>query len=240
MSNDYRLYPLGDSGIVVSFGDEINFGIHKRIQQFTEVLEQSLCKGMIEYVPAFATVTIYYDPWIMSEKGRRNPYTAISTYIEELLFRQEEKSEAVARQIEIPVCYGGKYGPDLERVAAFHSLTPDEVISIHTNGEYLVYMIGFAPGFPYLGGMSEEIATPRKESPRNSIPKGSVGIAGMQTGVYPIETPGGWQLIGRTPLTLFNPEKDSPSLLQAGDRIRFVSISETEYEAQKEVDEDEY
>jgi inhibitor of KinA len=101
-------------------------------------------------------------------------------------------------------------------------------------------MIGFAPGFPYLGGMSEEIATPRKESPRNSIPKGSVGIAGMQTGVYPIETPGGWQLIGRTPLTLFNPEKDSPSLLQAGDRIRFVSISETEYEAQKEVDEDEY
>ena len=125
----------------------------------------------------------------------------------------------------------GSWGPDVDVVAAHNRLTPEEIIRIHTSVEYLVYMIGFAPGFPYLGGMPERIATPRRESPRVSIPAGSVGIAGQQTGVYPIATPGGWQIIGRTPLRLFQPEQEQPTLLQAGDRVRFRQITEAEYAA---------
>ena len=132
------------------------------------------------------------------------------------------------------MCYGGEYGPDLEEVARHNGLSVDEVIALHSGGEYLVYMIGFAPGFPYLGGMSERIAMPRRSSPRAQIPVGSVGIAGMQTGVYPIETPGGWQLIGRTPLALFRPEENPPSLLQAGNKVRFRPISADEFAAWKE------
>jgi inhibitor of KinA len=146
----------------------------------------------------------------------------------------EETKESKQRFVEIPVCYGGEYGPDLEAVAEYHHLSTSEVVEIHSKEEYLVYMIGFAPGFPYLGGMSEEIATPRRHSPRLSIPEGSVGIAGMQTGVYPISTPGGWQLIGRTPLELFCPNENPPTLLQSGDIVKFVPISLEEYQANKE------
>jgi inhibitor of KinA len=131
--------------------------------------------------------------------------------------------------VDIPVCYGGDYGPDLDAVSFHTGLSTEEVVAIHGEPDYLVYMIGFAPGFPYLGGMSERLASPRRESPRAKIPPGSVGIAGSQTGVYPIETPGGWQLIGRTPLRLFRPERDEPSLLRTGDRVRFHAIERAEY-----------
>ena len=133
------------------------------------------------------------------------------------------------RTIEIPVCYGGEFGPDLSVVAESNGLTEEEVIHIHSNGTYIVYMIGFAPGFPYIGGMPSEIATPRKSSPRLKIPSRSVGIAGSQTGIYPIETPGGWQLIGSTPLKLFSIHHNPPTLLQAGDHVRFKPISYEEY-----------
>jgi inhibitor of KinA len=131
--------------------------------------------------------------------------------------------------VDIPVCYGGDFGPDLDAVSSHTGLSTEEVVAIHGEPDYLVYMIGFAPGFPYLGGMSERLASPRRESPRAKIPPGSVGIAGSQTGVYPIETPGGWQLIGRTPLRLFRPERDEPSLLRTGDRVRFQAIDRAEY-----------
>jgi inhibitor of KinA len=132
--------------------------------------------------------------------------------------------------VEIPVCYGGDFGPDLKSVADRNGLTPDEVVTIHCKSTYPVYMIGFAPGFPYLGGMSERISAPRLDTPRERIPAGSVGIAGTQTGVYPIETPGGWRLIGRTPLRLFDAVRDPPSLLQAGDRVRFTAIERGEFD----------
>jgi len=131
--------------------------------------------------------------------------------------------------VEIPVCYGGEYGPDLGFVAEHNGLSQEEVIKIHSEGRYLTYMVGFAPGFPYLGGLSEKIAAPRKESPRLKIPEGTVGIAGNQTGVYPITTPGGWQLIGRTPFRLFHPGKNPPTLLKAGNIVVFKPISEQEY-----------
>jgi inhibitor of KinA len=136
--------------------------------------------------------------------------------------------------VEIPVLYGGEYGPDLEYVASFHKISAEEVIQIHTESECLVYMIGFAPGFPFMGGMDERIATPRRESPRTAIVPGSVGIAGKQTGIYSLETPGGWQIIGRTPLELFRPDLNPPTLLKAGDRIKFFPISPEEFNTFKE------
>lgn len=134
-----------------------------------------------------------------------------------------------SRTVVIPVCYGGEFGPDLEEVARFHGMTEDEVIAIHAQGRYRVYMIGFAPGFAYLGGLSPEIATPRRATPRTHVPAGSVGIAGNQTGVYPLATPGGWQIIGRTPLALFRPHHEEPSLLRAGDIVQFCPITEEQY-----------
>lgn len=135
-----------------------------------------------------------------------------------------------AMVVHIPVCYGGEYGLDLETVAKHNGISVDEVINIHADTDYLIYMMGFTPGFPYLGGMSEKIATPRLEVPRRKIPVGSVGIAGAQTGVYSMETPGGWQLIGRTPVRLFDSSKQNPILLQAGNYVRFVRITEAEYQ----------
>ena len=230
-----NFYPLGDAAIVLEFGHHIDRLSHSHIQAFMAYLDLHPFPGLVEYVPAFTTVTVYYNPWIVSQKGLLNPYAQVAALLEEMLLHVKTNSEKpAAKVINIPVCYGGKYGPDLEYVAGLHGLTPKEVIRLHTQTTYLVYMIGFAPGFPYLGGMSSEIATPRKDKPRAKVPAGSVGIAGKQTGVYPIQSPGGWQLIGRTPLSLFNAHRNQPSLLKAGDQIRFVPISEKQFDKKKE------
>ena len=236
MNTEYNIYPLGDSGIVVSFGEVIHPTIHTNIQQFIAILEANRFEGMIEYVPAFTTVTIYYKPHYFFNRIGKAPYEIVKSKVEALLQIPKAEGELTSRIVEIPVCYGDEFGPDLAHVANYHQLTEEEVIKVHSSGDYLVYMIGFAPGFPYLGGMDERLATPRKEKPQASIPKGSVGIAGGQTGIYPLETPGGWQIIGRTPLSLFNPLDHKPVLLQAGDSIRFIPITKEEYVAQKEGD----
>jgi inhibitor of KinA len=191
---------------------------------------------MVEYIPAFTTVTVFYDPlYIADQISEKNqlPYEWVQGEIDRLLSDLKEHDQS-SRTVDIPVCYGGVFGPDLPYVAEQNNMTEEEVIATHMKGDYIVYMIGFAPGFPYIGGMDKKIAAPRRDDPRLTIPAGSVGIAGEQTGVYPIETPGGWQLIGRTPLKLFDPEKETPSLLQAGDRIRFTRINEENYKEMKE------
>ncbi|PIQ20657.1 MAG: kinase inhibitor [Cytophagales bacterium CG18_big_fil_WC_8_21_14_2_50_42_9] len=232
---EVNFYPLGDAAIVLEFGDHIDRLTHGYIQAFTAYLDQHLFPGLVEYVPAFTTLTIYYDPWVVGQQGLVNPYATVAARLQEMLLHVKTNPEKPAvKVIEIPVHYGGKYGADLEYVANSHGLKPKEVIKLHTQTTYLVYMMGFAPGFPYLGGMAPEIATPRKEKPRARVPAGSVGIAGKQTGVYPIQSPGGWQLIGRTPLLLFSPHRDKPSLLEAGDSIRFVPISEKQFDKIKE------
>ncbi|MGE7121563.1 5-oxoprolinase subunit PxpB [Peribacillus sp. NPDC046944] len=230
------LSPLGDSAIVITFGNEMKGNVHKKIKIFKDMLEEEPFIGFIECVPAFTNLTVYYDALMIyneqkqkSKEASISPYEFVQTIIEAKL-QQVKKDKALdQRTISLPVCYGGEFGPDLEHVARFNHLTTDEVIHIHSSGEYLAYMIGFAPGFPFLGGLSEKIATPRRRSPRMNIPKGAVGIAGMQTGVYPISTPGGWQLIGQTPSTLFLPNESPPSLLQAGDKVKFIPISSVEY-----------
>jgi len=195
---------------------------------------------MLEYVSAYSSVTVFYDPSEIRklqiervEGTKESSFQILSTLLKEIISKLGTGAMRTSRIVEIPACYGGDFGPDLAYVAEHNRLSMEQVVEIHTSGQYLVYMIGFAPRFPFLGGMSEVISTPRRQSPRMSIPPGSVGIAGMQTGVYPIATPGGWQLIGRTPLQLFRPTDNPPTLLQSGDIIRFVPISDQEYEAYK-------
>ncbi len=232
----YELSPLGDSAVIVQLGSDITEKSHHAVRNLSIYLEENPIDGMLDFVPAFTTVTVYYDPikvWTRTENDA-SPYEVICAKLGYILENMKRSKPKEAKTVEIPVCYGGEFGPDLEEVAAHNQLTPDEVIDIHSKGEYLVYMLGFAPGFPYLGGMSEQIATPRKETPRQKIPAGSVGIAGSQTGVYPIETPGGWQLIGQTPFALFDIDQDPPTLVEAGDKIRFKPISLSEFESMKE------
>lgn len=238
-----KIYALSETAIVIEFGKKIEADIHKRVKAFVSYIEKHSFQGFIETVPAYSSVTVFYDPLqvIKGEanrsnvlKSRKSAFDIVSSLMNEFVIQANDAVDNLKRVVEIPVCYGGTFGPDLQFVAEQNNLTSAEVINIHSQGEYPVYMIGFAPGFPYLGGMSKKIATPRRSSPRTSIPKGSVGIAGNQTGVYPISTPGGWQLIGRTPIQLFLPEDDRPSFLQPGDIIKFVPISQKEFEEYKE------
>ncbi|MBC3540892.1 5-oxoprolinase subunit PxpB [Rufibacter sediminis] len=225
-----RMFPLGDAALVLQLGDEIAVETHHQVKAVAQFLDQHPFPGLVEYVPAFTTVTVYYDPWLVSDWGRLDAYAAVETHLRQMLAQLETAPAAAQASVkEIPVVYGGAFGPDLELVAQHTGLRAEEVIALHSQAEYLVYMIGFAPGFPYLGGMNPRLAAPRKQVPRAVIPAGSVGIAGLQTGVYPLETPGGWQLIGRTPLSLFDPARASPSLLEMGDVVRFVPVSEKEY-----------
>jgi inhibitor of KinA len=235
---EFSIHPLGDNAVTIELGKDINLDTHKKVEMLTAFFEEHPIEWMIEYIPAFTTVTVFYNPvQIISifNEGFKLPYDYVCEQLKSLLSEIRVNEAIESRVIEIPVCYGNEFGPDLEYVAKSNGLTPEEVIDIHSNGDYLVYMIGFAPGFPYIGGMNERIATPRRESPRLTIPAGTVGIAGKQTGMYPIETPGGWQLIGKTPLRLFRPDESSPSLLRAGDKIKFKPIT---YQVFQELEEE--
>ena len=216
-------YALGDRALVVTLGTDIDLDTHRLVREAAAKLEAKPPAGMLEVIPAFTTLTITYDPL-------RQSYADFRAEIAGLMENSVEIDDLPSRTIEIPVSYGEDLGPDLDFVASYHGLTPEEVVRIHGEPDYLVYMIGFAPGFPYLGGMDGRIATPRRENPRDKVPARSVAIGGKQTGIYSIESPGGWQVIGRTPLQLFVPSEDPPSLLQMGDIVRFRSIPRPTYE----------
>lgn len=231
---------LGDSAIIIQLGEGIHPSIHQQVKNLSYLLEEYPFDGFIESVPAYNSLAVYYSPYVVHQPKNGfqldgTPLDKVTDYIQTLAAQISELPFTEGRLVEIPVLYGGEFGPDLHIVAETHGMSIEEVIEIHTTPEYLVYMIGFAPGFPFLGGLDERIATPRKLTPRTSIPPGSVGIAGKQTGVYPLETPGGWQIIGRTPTDLFMPDMSPPSLLQSGDKIKFCPITQEEYEEQKKV-----
>lgn len=213
----------GDTSLAIVFGDEISEEINTQIRAFDEALNDEQIDGIYETVPTYCALTIHYAP----EQIR---YQALREKLEAMLAVTHKAAKMNTIVMEIPVLYGGEYGPDLQYVAEHNGLTPEEVIKIHTEAEYLIYMLGFTPGFSYMGGMDERIATPRLKTPRVLIPAGSVGIAGKQTGIYPIDSPGGWQLIGRTPVRLYDAERDTPILLDAGLHVKFVPIDETEYQ----------
>lgn len=228
-----QISPCGDNALIITFGENINIKTQEKIMVFSDYLEKSPLPGMIEYIPSFTKITILYDPFSIyqqyPEKNRQSPYQIFSELVYSSFYKIKEHPDLSRKTVTIPVCYDKRLGPDLEYVAKYNNLSIHEVIKLHSQKEYLVYMLGFAPGFPYLGGMDNRIAAPRKKTPQLKIPAGSVGIAGEQTGIYPIETPGGWQIIGRTPLNLFEPLKQPPTLLKAGNLINFKPISYSEY-----------
>ncbi|MDM8540332.1 5-oxoprolinase subunit PxpB [Desulfococcaceae bacterium HSG9] len=212
----------GDRGLLAEYGDGIDPVVNLKVRAMTIVIKNDMPDGVIEIIPSYRSLLAVYDPGV----------TTLSTLKATLTTMEQRLSEVEIpppRRVEIPVCYGGAYGPDIEYVAKSNHLTVEEVIKIHSAGDYLIYMVGFTPGFPFLGGLAQELITPRLETPRTLVPEGSVGIANAQTGVYPVASPGGWQLIGQTPLKLFAPEREAPLLYQAGDRIQFKSISGDEY-----------
>lgn len=228
---EFNVSQISEFSALVEFGEEISEDINKKIRTFCEYIDKNPFEGFVEYVPYFTSVSINYNPFKIKSNS---PFKFIKSVLEEIMLSLDFSGSYEENIVEIPVCYGGEFGPDIEEVAKINNLSKEEVIKIHTEGRYLVYMIGFAPGFPYLGGMSEKIEAPRRETPRLAIPAGSVGIAGMQTGVYPIETPGGWQLIGRTPIKMFDFHGKSQSLLKSGDIAKFYPISHEEYMKLKE------
>lgn len=225
---EYSWHVVSENAIMIEYRKELAVATLHQIQSISASLEKHPFPWMIEVVPAYTTITIYFDPikiWQLAPSHKQLPTEYAMNQVEKFLATVQKNKPFESRTVTIPVCYGGELGPDLEFVANHNNLTVDEVINIHSNNEYIVHMVGFAPGFPYLGGLAEQIFTPRKSTPRLNIPAGSVGIAGGQTGVYPIESPGGWQIIGQTPLKLFRPDQQIPCLLQMGDRIHFLPIS---------------
>ena len=219
-----RILTVGDCAVSVEFGQEISLEINHKVMALKMVLEQKPIRGIVELIPTYCSLLIQYDPMdLRYGQLREKLYTLVN---------QLNKVEMPPKQVvEIPVAYGGEYGPDLGEVARVHNISEDEVIKLHSEPEYPIYMLGFVAGFPYLGGMNKAIATPRKKSPRLKIEAGSVGIAGEQTGIYSVESPGGWQIIGRTPLKLYDVNRNEPVLLKAGQYIKFKPITKEEFRA---------
>jgi inhibitor of KinA len=216
-----RLFPLGDRALVVEFGDAIDPALSTRIAALARRLRADPPPGVHDVVPTYATLALHYDPVAL---GCDDPYEILAEQVDAWLKAQAVDAQAAGRTLEIPVCYGGEFGADMAELAGRHGLAEQEVARLHCAPEYHVHMLGFVPGFAYLGGLDPKLATPRRDSPRARVPAGSVAIGGGQTGVFPLETPGGWHLIGRTPLRLFTPDTEPPCLLNAGDKVRFVPI----------------
>lgn len=218
-----RYLPFGDAALLVEFGEAMSLETNRRVISLNDAILKAGIKGVEELVPTYRSLLIRYDP--------------LETSYEHIVFRVKDLEKTWecsagnldGRKTIVPVVYGDEYGPDLGHIARVHGLTEEQVIRLHSGREYRVYMIGFVAGFPYLGEVADEIATPRLETPRLKVPAGSVGIAERQTGIYPREAPGGWQIVGRTPLRLFDPQREPPALLKPGDTVEFTSISQGEY-----------
>jgi KipI family sensor histidine kinase inhibitor len=219
-----RFLPAGDSALLIEFGDEVDQALNARVHALARALGARPYAGLGEAVPTYRSLLLHYD-------AVRLAYDQVVLLARDALSRADRADRSLSRVVDVPTCYGADCGPDLEHVALHSGMSQQDVIDLHSSTLYPVYMLGFSPGFPYLGGLAPAIATPRLASPRTRVPAGSVGIAGTQTGIYPIATPGGWQIIGRTPLRLFDPRRDTPALLQPGDRVRFVPIDPRRFEA---------
>lgn len=221
--DNIKYSPAGDQGVVINFGDRISENINQKIYSAVNQINTVGVKGVIEVIPSYTSLLVIYDRHKIS-------YAKLQKKLEILIQNLKTDAEQKTRIHHIPVCYEGKYALDIEDVAKHCGLSTDEIINIHTSTDYLIYMLGFLPGFVYLGGMDERIECPRLTTPRTKIPAGGVGIGGKQTGIYPLESPGGWRIIGQTPIKVYDPERNPSILYSMGEKIRFVRISEKEYE----------
>ncbi|WP_045521929.1 5-oxoprolinase subunit PxpB [Neobacillus niacini] len=222
-----EIVPIGDSAITITFGNEIDESTHHQINQFLQNFRRNKIDGVIECVPTYTSIAIFYDP-------AKIEFSQLVKNIYSIYESPMESSPQRPIVYRIPVYYGGESGPDLRFVAEFNNISEQEVINLHSDREYLIYMIGFVPGFPYLGGLNKKIAAPRLEKPRATIAAGSVGIGGNQTGIYPTEVPSGWRIIGITPLSLFDIKNDKPSQLSAGNYVTFFPVNYEEFLTIKE------
>ena len=229
----YSISPLGDSAITVDFGNVIDETINRQVMALFYQFQNNPLPGMIEAVPAYSSLTVYYD--VFQLKKIVTAGKTVYEWTEEQLRKRLQEpllyNDSATATITIPVCYEKEFASDIEEIARLKNISVDEVIRIHTSKTYRVYMLGFIPGFAYMGEVDEKIEMPRKPQPRQKVEAGSVGIAGKQTGIYPLSSPGGWQIIGQTPLKLFDASKKVPTLLKAGDKVKFISISKDEFES---------
>ena len=215
---------------MIYFGDQIDMSIGRLCLAAANVLRQANLPGVTDVVPSFTALGVFYQP-----HGRHGPcYADLAAQIEQLLSQGITPDTQTGRDVDIPVCYGGEYGPDLDEVARHAGISVDEVIALHTQPGNLVFMLGFAPGLPYIGVHDERLGIPRRASPRTAVPAGSVAVANRQSVLYPSRLPGGWNIIGATPLSLFDPERTPSTLLQPGDRVHFVPIDPTEFSRLRE------
>ena len=215
MSFKARIVPLGDAALLVQLGDEIDLAVNQSVHALAKLVNISPLEGIIETVPAYSTLLVHYDPVLLS-------FTQIKNHLRAKLSQVNESKSMKSRHIEVPVRYGGGLGPDLDFVASHCKLQVQDVIRIHGERIYTVFMMGFTPGYPYMGKLDDALITPRMETPRTRVPAGSVAIAGAQTGIYPIDSPGGWRLIGHTSIKLFEPASETPFLFSPGDQVRFI------------------
>ncbi len=227
----YRIYSLGDTALTVEFGNQVNEQLNDRVMACRQHLQKNIFEGIQEIVPAYSSLTVYYDVWIIQQKFKPAGPVAdwVKTKLQQLLQENIPAYTGQSRLFEIPVCYEKEFAADIDTVAANRNISMEELVHIHTSKTYRVFMMGFLPGFAYMGQVDDAIAVPRKDHPV-MVKAGSVGITGKQTGIYPMDTPGGWQVIGQTPIKLFDPAKAEPCLLQAGDAVRFFAISKHEFE----------
>lgn len=223
MADITRFQPASDQSLMVYFGDRITPDAHRRVRALLQLLQTQPVSGVRNLHPGYGSILVKFDPLTLTHDDLER---TLRSYVSRLDALQLPEP----RLIEIPVCYGGAFGPDLDELASSHQMSAERAIELHTSGDYLVYFIGFVPGFAYLGGLPDSLATPRLSIPRRAVPAGSVAIGGHQTGVYPIATPGGWRVIGRTPLAIFSPARAEMSRFAIGDRVRFVSIERDEFE----------
>ena len=221
-----QIFHMGDRGLLLEFGDEISQEINEKVRRMAFAIQSEALPGILETVPTYRSLLVLYNPLILS-------ITDLKKRLESIEERLQQSPFPEPKLIRIPVAYGGKFGPDLESVAEYHHSAPDEIIRLHCSRAYLIYLIGFMPGFPYMGELPEGLMTPRLKTPRLSVPTGTVAIAQKQTGIYSMDSPGGWQLLGRTPVRMFDPGKDPPAYLRMGDRVQFYPISEKEFEEWK-------
>jgi inhibitor of KinA len=217
-NDSVKFRAASDRSLLVSFGDVISLDIHRRVRALLQMLTSEPIAGVRNLQPGYCSLLITFD-------GLRMRHDDVQSVVQSYVERIDAVDLPPAREVEIPVCYGGEFGPDLDELAKLHDMTTAQAIDLHSSAEYVVYFLGFVPGFAYLGGLPDALATPRLAAPRWAVPAGSVGIGGMQTAVYPIVSPAGWRLIGRTPLVLFSTNRVEMSLLSIGDRVRFAPIA---------------